>query len=101
VDPVVQGKIRAEAFYGGDIHGERSLSILMHGDAAFCGQGVVLETFNFGQLPAYTTHGSIHVVVNNQIGQYSRLLLLNANSSVELICYTHLCPRCRVARFPM
>lgn len=68
VDPVVQGKIRAEAFYSGDQNGDRFLSILMHGDAAFCGQGVVLETFNFGQLPAYTTHGSIHVVVNNQIG---------------------------------
>jgi 2-oxoglutarate dehydrogenase E1 component len=65
---VVQGKVRAEAFYRGDRNGERSMSILLHGDAAFCGQGVVMETFNFGDLPAYTTHGSIHMVVNNQIG---------------------------------
>lgn len=40
----------------------------MHGDAAFCGQGVVYETMHLGNLPNFTTHGSIHIVCNNQIG---------------------------------
>ena len=44
------------------------MSILIHGDAAFAGQGVVYETFHLSDLPHYTTHGTIHVVVNNQIG---------------------------------
>lgn len=44
------------------------MSILLHGDAAFCGQGVVFETFHLSDLPDYTTHGTIHIVVNNQIG---------------------------------
>ena len=44
------------------------MSILLHGDAAFAGQGIVFETFHLSDLPFYTTHGCIHVVVNNQIG---------------------------------
>lgn len=44
------------------------MSILLHGDAAFCGQGVVFETFHLSELPEYTTHGTIHIVANNQIG---------------------------------
>lgn len=44
------------------------MSLLLHGDAAFCGQGVVYETFHLSDLPDYTTHGTIHIVVNNQIG---------------------------------
>ena len=51
------------------------MSILIHGDAAFAGQGVVYETFHLSDLPDYTTHGTIHVVVNNQVsgcGQYGR-----------------------------
>ncbi|MFH4976461.1 hypothetical protein AB6A40_003170 [Gnathostoma spinigerum] len=67
-DPVVMGKVRAEAFYHGDEKGDRSMAILLHGDAAFCGQGVVMETFNLNDLPFYTAHGTIHFVVNNQIG---------------------------------
>lgn len=43
------------------------MSILMHGDAAFAGQGVVYETFHLSELPPYTTNGTIHVVVNNQV----------------------------------
>lgn len=43
------------------------MSILMHGDAAFAGQGVVYETFHLSELPSYSTHGTIHVVVNNQV----------------------------------
>lgn len=68
VDPVVQGKTRAEQFYRGDGEGKKVMSMLIHGDAAFCGQGVVYETMHLSDLPDYTTHGTIHLVVNNQIG---------------------------------
>ncbi|XP_026528525.1 2-oxoglutarate dehydrogenase-like, mitochondrial isoform X2 [Notechis scutatus] len=68
VDPVVQGKTKAEQFYRGDTEGKKVMSILLHGDAAFAGQGVVYETFHLSDLPPYTTNGTIHVVVNNQIG---------------------------------
>jgi len=68
VDPVVQGKTRAEQFYRGDTKGKSVMSILLHGDAACAGQGVVYETFHLSDLPDYSTHGTIHIVVNNQIG---------------------------------
>ena len=47
------------------------MSILIHGDAAFAGQGVVYETFHLSDLPNYTTNGTIHIVVNNQVRHYS------------------------------
>ncbi|XP_010180414.1 PREDICTED: 2-oxoglutarate dehydrogenase, mitochondrial-like, partial [Mesitornis unicolor] len=65
-DPVVQGKTKAEQFYCGDTEGKKVMSILLHGDAAFAGQGIVYETFHLSDLPSYTTHGTVHVVVNNQ-----------------------------------
>jgi len=68
VDPVVQGKTKAEQYYRGDNDGKQVMSVLLHGDAAFAGQGVVYETFHLSDLPAYTTHGTIHIVLNNQIG---------------------------------
>ncbi|XP_076753196.1 oxoglutarate dehydrogenase Nc73EF isoform X5 [Xylocopa sonorina] len=68
VDPIVQGKTRAEQFYRGDGEGKKVMSVLLHGDAAFCGQGIVFETMHLSDLPDYTTHGTIHIVVNNQIG---------------------------------
>lgn len=68
VDPIVQGKSRAEQFYRGDVNGKSVMSILLHGDAACAGQGVVYETFHLSDLPDYSTHGTIHIVVNNQIG---------------------------------
>lgn len=68
VDPIVQGKTRAEQFYRGDGEGKKVMSILLHGDAAFSGQGVVFETMHLSSLPDYTTHGTIHIVANNQIG---------------------------------
>lgn len=43
------------------------MSVLLHGDAAFAGQGIVYETFHLSDLPSYTTHGTVHVVVNNQV----------------------------------
>ncbi|KAE8591364.1 hypothetical protein XENTR_v10018425 [Xenopus tropicalis] len=67
-DPVVQGKTKAEQFYRGDSQGNKVMSVLVHGDAAFAGQGVVYETFHLSDLPSYTTNGTIHIVVNNQIG---------------------------------
>eukprot|EP01135_Chromosphaera_perkinsii_P007575 Nk52_evm31s914 gene=Nk52_evmTU31s914 len=68
VNPVVNGKVRAEQFYKGDVERNKVLPILLHGDAAFSGQGVVFETFGLSDLPSYTTGGTIHIVVNNQIG---------------------------------
>ena len=50
----------------------QTMSILLHGDAAFAGQGVVFETFHLSDLPAYTTHGTVHIVVNNQVGTLYR-----------------------------
>ncbi|XP_016288226.1 2-oxoglutarate dehydrogenase-like, mitochondrial isoform X2 [Monodelphis domestica] len=67
VDPVVQGKTKAEQFYRGDTEGKKVMSILVHGDAAFAGQGVVYETFHLSDLPSYTTNGTVHIVVNNQV----------------------------------
>lgn len=69
VDPVVQGKVRGIQFYQKDEKNrEKALAVLLHGDAAFAGQGVVYETLGLSDLPAYTTGGSIHIIVNNQIG---------------------------------
>lgn len=68
VNPIVMGKTRAEQFYKGDSDGKKVMSILIHGDAAFCGQGVVYESIHLSDLPAYTVHGTIHVVINNQVG---------------------------------
>nr|CAH0106468.1 unnamed protein product [Daphnia galeata] len=68
VDTIVQGKTRAEQFYKGDSEGKKTMSILLHGDAAFSGQGIVYETFTLSDLPDYTTRGTIHIVANNQIG---------------------------------
>jgi 2-oxoglutarate dehydrogenase E1 component len=69
VDPVVQGKARARQRVLDDTEQRKSvLPLLVHGDAAFIGQGVVAETFNLSQLPGYRTGGTVHIVVNNQIG---------------------------------
>jgi 2-oxoglutarate dehydrogenase E1 component len=69
VDPVVVGKIRARQDMSGDTHARRSaMGILMHGDAAFAGQGLVYETLAMSQLIGYRTGGTVHLIVNNQIG---------------------------------
>jgi 2-oxoglutarate dehydrogenase E1 component len=69
VDPVVVGKIRARQDMSGDTKTRRgAMGILMHGDAAFAGQGLVYETLAMSQLIGYRTGGTIHLVVNNQIG---------------------------------
>jgi 2-oxoglutarate dehydrogenase E1 component len=68
VDPVVEGVVRPKQDRRGDIKRERVIPILLHGDAAFAGQGVVMETLNLSQLPGYHTGGTLHIVINNQIG---------------------------------
>ncbi|MFL6215810.1 MAG: multifunctional oxoglutarate decarboxylase/oxoglutarate dehydrogenase thiamine pyrophosphate-binding subunit/dihydrolipoyllysine-residue succinyltransferase subunit [Blastocatellia bacterium] len=66
VDPVVEGLVRAKQDRNGNRNGH--LAVLLHGDAAFAGEGVVAETLNMSQLPGYRTRGTIHIIVNNQVG---------------------------------
>jgi 2-oxoglutarate dehydrogenase E1 component len=68
VNPVVEGMVRARQDLAGDTARTGFLPILMHGDAAFAGEGIVAETLNLAELEGYTTGGTIHIVVNNQIG---------------------------------
>jgi 2-oxoglutarate dehydrogenase E1 component len=68
VDPVAVGRIRAKQDHVGDGARERGMALLMHGDAAFAGEGIVQETLNVSTLPGYETGGTLHVIVNNQIG---------------------------------
>jgi len=67
-DPVVLGKTRALQFFDGENDVKSAMAVLLHGDAAFAGQGVVYETMGFADLPNYSTGGTIHLIVNNQIG---------------------------------
>ena len=68
VDPVVMGRIRGKQFFRGDEDRKEVMGILLHGDAAFAGQGIVPETFGLSDLRGYKTGGTVHVIVNNQIG---------------------------------
>ena len=68
VDPVVLGKARAVQTIKGDKEGDTVLPLLLHGDAAFAGQGVVWECLSFSGLPGYATGGTIHFIINNQVG---------------------------------
>ncbi|MEM1261611.1 MAG: 2-oxoglutarate dehydrogenase E1 component [Pseudomonadota bacterium] len=68
VDPVVEGSVRARQERRGDKERGEILPVLIHGDAAFAGQGVVTETFQMSQARGFTTGGTIHIVINNQIG---------------------------------
>jgi len=68
VDPVVEGMARARQDTKGDADRKRVIPVLIHGDAAISGQGVVAETFNLSRLAGYSTGGTIHIVINNQIG---------------------------------
>ncbi len=77
VNPVVVGRVRAKQDQLLDVERKQVLGILIHGDAAFCGQGVVTETLSLGELESYCTGGTINIVINNQIGfttsaRYSR-----------------------------
>jgi len=68
VNPVVEGIVRAKQAYRDDTARRTVAPVLLHGDAAFVGQGVVFETLALGALPAFTTGGTIHIIINNQIG---------------------------------
>ena len=68
VDPVVEGMVCAKQARCNDVDHELVLPVLLHGDAAFAGQGVVAETLNLSELPGYDVGGTIHIVVNNQVG---------------------------------
>jgi 2-oxoglutarate dehydrogenase complex dehydrogenase (E1) component-like enzyme len=74
VDPLVLGKARSkqmflqDGFYSTDKRSKKVLSFLIHGDAAFAGQGIVTETFQLSNLPNYSVGGTIHLIVNNQLG---------------------------------
>ena len=83
VDPVVEGKARARQRILEDT-AERKLvmPLLIHGDAAFAGQGIVAETLNMSQLPGYSTGGTVHIIINNQIG----FTTLPADARSSLYC---------------
>lgn len=68
VNPVVEGIVRAKQTNSGDKKMERFIPVLLHGDAAFAGEGIVAETLNLSQLEGYKTGGTIHIIINNQIG---------------------------------
>jgi len=68
IDPIQQGIIRCQQEVANDKERTRVVPITIHGDAAFTGQGIVFETLNLSELPGYRTGGTIHVIVNNQIG---------------------------------
>jgi len=68
VDPVVVGRVRAKQIRHGDFEHRRVVGVLVHGDAAFAGQGLVPETLQLSGLPGYRTGGTVHIIVNNQVG---------------------------------
>jgi 2-oxoglutarate dehydrogenase E1 component len=68
VGPVVEGSVRARQDRRQDKHGDLVLPIIIHGDASVAGQGVVMETFQMSQTRAYSTGGTVHIVLNNQVG---------------------------------
>ncbi len=68
IDTVVQGRVRAKQDRYADVERQRSLAVLVHGDAAFAAQGIVAESLQMSELEAYEVGGTIHVIVNNQVG---------------------------------
>ena len=68
VNPIVEGSVRAKQNRKGDVNRDRTIPVLMHGDASFTGQGIVAETLFLSELEAYRTGGTIHIIINNQVG---------------------------------
>ena len=68
VSPVVEGSVRARQQRRNDLSREQVIPVALHGDAAFAGQGVVMETFTMSQARGYSTGGTVHIVINNQVG---------------------------------
>ncbi|ROR35006.1 2-oxoglutarate dehydrogenase E1 component [Inmirania thermothiophila] len=81
ISPVIEGSVRARQQRRGDHDGSQVLPVAIHGDAAFAGQGVVMETLNMSNTRGFTTGGTIHVIVNNQIG-FTTSHPLDARSSL-------------------
>jgi 2-oxoglutarate dehydrogenase E1 component len=68
VNPVVEGSVRARQERRGDARGDKVMAVLIHGDSAFAGQGVIQETLQLSQARAFYTGGTVHVIINNQVG---------------------------------
>jgi len=68
ISPVIEGSVRARQMRRKDLKGDKVLPVLIHGDAAFAGQGVVMETLQLSQARGFSTGGTVHIVINNQIG---------------------------------
>jgi 2-oxoglutarate dehydrogenase E1 component len=68
VNPVVEGSVRARQERRGDATGDKVMAVLIHGDSAFAGQGVIMETLQMSQARAFYTGGTVHVIINNQVG---------------------------------
>ena len=68
VNPVVEGIVRSKQYHFGDLLRTRVVPVLIHGDAAFTGQGIVLETLGLSEMPYWRTGGTIHIIINNQVG---------------------------------
>jgi 2-oxoglutarate dehydrogenase E1 component len=68
VNPVVEGSVRARQERRGDATGDKVMAVLIHGDAAFAGQGVIQETLQLSQTRAFYTGGTVHLIINNQVG---------------------------------
>jgi len=82
VNPVALGRMRCWQDRGGDLRHETGMCILIHGDSAFAGEGIIQETLNLSRLDPYTTGGTLHIVVNNQIG---------FTTTPAQYCSTHYC----------
>jgi 2-oxoglutarate dehydrogenase E1 component len=81
VNPVVEGSVRARQERRDDADGDRVIPVLVHGDAAFAGQGVVMETLQLSQTRGYRTGGTVHIVINNQVG-FTTSALADARSTM-------------------
>lgn len=68
VNPVVEGMVRGKQYYFKDTDHSKVIPVLIHGEAAFAGQGIVFETLNLSQLAGYRTGGTVHIIINNQVG---------------------------------
>ncbi len=68
IDPVIEGMVRAKQERYGDREHQQVVPLLIHGEAAFTGQGIVYETLSLSELPAYRTGGTVHIIINNQVG---------------------------------